>query len=95
MPYIKAEQREKFDGARDLGSKATNAGELNYLIFRIIVGYMVGKGLCYQTLNDIMGVLSGVDKELYRRITKYYEDSKIMDNGDVISSEEMRELSWS
>jgi len=95
MPYITKEARVKFEGAKELGSKAETAGELNYLIFRVIVGYMVSKGLSYQTLNDITGVLTGVDKELYRRITQYYEDMKLIENGDVVAPEEMRELSFS
>ena len=94
MPYIKDSERRKFEGAAELGKKANSAGELNYLIFRISIGYMLNKGISYQTFNDIAGVLSNVDKELYGRLVQYYEGAKRIENGDVIYPEEMRELSF-
>lgn len=94
MPYIEQKRREKFLGIGGYGRRAKNAGELNYLIFKILLEYLKQHGMCYQTFNDIMGVLSGADKEFYRRLTQFYEGVKIEENGDVLSAEDMRELSF-
>jgi hypothetical protein len=93
MPYIKKEDREKFDSwelsASGMGELCENAGELNYVITRVCFGYIKKHGMRYQTFNDIMGVLKGVTLEFYRRLIGYYEDIKIFENGDVLTKEEM------
>lgn len=80
MPYITDERRK----ALDTGSaQPQNAGELNYQICELLTAYIAEKGLRYQTLNDILGVLEAVKQELYRRLVGPYEDKKITDNGDI------------
>ncbi len=80
MPYIKAEDKQKFS----LGHGTINTpGELNYLITQLLIKYQKQKGLSYQTINDIMGALEGAKSEYYRRVAAPYEDSKIKENGDV------------
>lgn len=92
MPYIKPEDREKFESAEEGMSKIESVGELNYFITRACFNYIKNKNMGYQTFNDIMGVLAGVNMEFYRRLIGYYEDMKIMENGDVLTDEEMRLL---
>lgn len=79
MPYITEEDRQAIAD----GHYPTNAGQLNYLLALEVDQYIEDNGLSYQTLNDIAGVLSCLDKEIYRRITVPYEDIKIATNGEV------------
>ena len=94
MPYIKLEDREKFESWElspdGMGELCEHCGELNYVISRILIGYIKKQGFRYQTVNDILGVLSALALEWYRRLFGYYENAKIVENGDVISAEEMR-----
>ena len=73
MPYIKQEDRAKVDS----NLYPENAGELNYAIHILLERYIEHKGECYQTYNDMMGALAGVQAELYRRKIAPYEDKKI------------------
>lgn len=60
-----------------------NAGELNYAITMLVQHYLhETKGLRYQYLCEVEGVLGHVAKELYRRTAVPYEDEKIAENGD-------------
>jgi hypothetical protein len=84
MPYIKQENRSQFDfSARDIAAKADCAGDLNYAITVILQEYIKKKGLKYDTLNSVHGMLDCCNKELYRTVTAHYEDSCILKNGDV------------
>lgn len=84
MPYIKKEDRKKFEKAEILGLSADNAGELNYCITMICLGYLNKRGIVrYQDYNDVLGVLDVISKELYRRQISKYEDKKIKENGDI------------
>jgi len=84
MPYIKKETRKKIKKDTMIDkSNIMNAGELNYVFTEICKSYIERKGLCYQTLNDIIGALVGCLMELYRRKACDYEDKKIQENGDV------------
>lgn len=90
MPYIKQEQRLKINhdllkvSTPDmLGQCMENTGELNYLITRIISGYMAQHGKKYQTMNDIVGVLESAKAEFQRRVVANFENKKIEQNGDV------------
>lgn len=81
MPYIKQDRRAPL-WAYD--SKPQNAGELNYLITKFIDEYLKGQGeVRYAHLNEVIGVLECAKLELYRRVVSPYEDTKIVENGDV------------
>lgn len=80
MPYIKQEDRK----ALDAGDTPQTAGELNYCFSKIADQYLQG-GFNYQRINDIVGALDGAKMELYRRLAAPYEDTKIVENGDVYS----------
>lgn len=79
MPYLTQEARTK---VIDNGFKATQAGELNYVITLIIKEYWQHDPR-YQTANDIVGALECAKQEFIRRIVNPYEDEKIRTNGDV------------
>lgn len=78
MPYISMERRD-----RVAPRTAETAGDLNYGITRLLIGYLQEHGLSYQTLNDIVGALEGAKAEFQRRVVAPYEDQKIRRNGDV------------
>jgi hypothetical protein len=90
MPYIKQKDRCRLDAAIQnantpfmLGTCVDTAGELNYLVTKIIRGYFVQNGGNYQAINDVVGALEGAKAEFQRRVVAKYEDMKIEDNGDV------------
>jgi hypothetical protein len=81
MPYIDDEARDRLQ----IWGGPETAGELNYTIALKINDYIQEKGLSYQTLNDVHGVLTMLDKELYRRISVPYEERKMNLNGEVFN----------
>ncbi len=81
MPYITQERRDILDICTSDTTKT--AGELNYMFTSIALCYINRQGLSYQRLNDIIGALEGAKLELSRRLAAPYEDSKIIQNGDV------------
>ena len=87
MPYIKGQDRKKFDDILTVLEaklpEIKTEGELNYLITKICHIYLKLKGERYSTYNAILGALEGVKLELYRRRVSNYEDDKIAQNGDV------------
>ena len=89
MPYISTERREAIfgDSLTDFDQDLKTAGELNYFISFLLIEYTQKKGLSYQTLNDIMGVLEGAKQEFYRRVIIPYETKKIRENGDIFPEE--------
>jgi hypothetical protein len=83
MPYIKQEYRKQLDS---LKRGPWSAGELNYEITKLFNRYIKAQGgLSYQALNDCVGAAHCAVLELYRRRAAPYEDSKILENGDVYS----------
>lgn len=78
MPYIKQEDRESVKN-----SQPKNVGSLNYVITTLCKEYLEKNGESYGTYNDLIGVLECAKLELYRRKIAFYEDKKIIDNGDV------------
>jgi hypothetical protein len=95
VPYIKREDRRSLDPtAGDSLSirfrTATQPGELNYQISRMIDAYLInkqhlvpGNKIGYTELNEVMGVLESAKLEIYRRLVVPYEDYKMSMNEDV------------
>lgn len=85
MPYIKLAARNRLQNLlhQVVQTMPSDAGELNYLISRIVDTYIQVKGKNYANLNEVIGVLECVKQEYYRRIAAPYEDKKIAENGDV------------
>jgi len=82
MPYVKAEDRQAL-----LARYPSSPGELNFMLTTVIDEYVTTKGLNYQTINDILGALTGAQLEFYARVARPYEDTKIAANGDVYRPE--------
>ena len=86
MPYIKKGDRAEIDVELDALLNAldsTNAGELNYVITRVLTNHLRFQKVGYTELNKLIGVLECAKLELYRRLAAPYEDKKIEENGDV------------
>lgn len=79
MPYIDPRERGYFAVA----NFPETPGQLNYVITKQLIQYLLTKGESYQTYNDIIGVLEAAKLELYRRKIAPYEDQKRKVNGDV------------
>lgn len=79
MPYIDAESRDRINA----GAPPTNAGELNYAVTRLVNDYLNRTGVRYASINEVVGVLTCAQLELYRRVAAPYESGKLSTNGDV------------
>lgn len=82
MPYVENGVRASLEEGR----VPTKAGELNYLITRLVDSFIMGKGLSYSSINEAMGALECAKLELYRRIAAPYENQKARENGEVYVS---------
>ncbi len=80
MPYIAKENRAQL---LERPNNPMDAGELNYLITRLCVGYLNRSNMKYTDYNEIIGVLECAKQEFYRRAIVPYEDRKIIIAGDV------------
>ena len=80
MPYIPKVRRSAIEV---LGETPTTAGELNFVLTRLVLRYLRLKGKSYATFNDIVGALEQAKDEFQRRVVHPYEDQKIKENGDV------------
>ena len=68
MPYIKPGDRPKIlNKLKSLSMEIESSGELNYAISKLIHLLVEKWGEKYATYNKIMGVLTCVESELYRR----------------------------
>jgi hypothetical protein len=84
MPYIKQDARHTFEShIQNLAADADNAGDLNYIITKMLHLYLKKKGLRYANCNEVMGALECCKLELYRKLIGTYEDEKIVENGGV------------
>lgn len=85
MPYIKDFNKRLTIDAHiyDLLQEVHNEGDLNYTITKICLVYLSKFSLSYAILNTIIGTLSCVLSEFYRRVVAPYEDKKIEENGDI------------
>jgi hypothetical protein len=84
MPYVsKSDRIDLNQKIVYAGRSINNAGELNYLLTRIVDQYIYTKGKSYASINEAIGALECAKLELYRRIAAPYEDTKIQQNGDV------------
>ena len=90
MPYIPDPQREmahEILGDEALTYTPANAGELNYIVTRLIDNYLDHTGIRYAYINEMIGALECCKLELYRRIAAPYEDQVCDQNGDAYFSQ--------
>ena len=85
MPAIEQKRRKIFDiAAAQLGCYAGCAGDLQYIFATIIEEFLMSRenDPRYQDLNDVMGALSGAEKEFFQHVVQPYEAMARDKNGD-------------
>lgn len=94
MPYIRKEERERYDGVIDKitsllldkfpgdNHRHFQVGDLNYIISSI-VWELFDANPSYTRGNELVGVIECVKQEFIRRRLNSYEDLKISENGDI------------
>ena len=84
MPYILPEERHLFeDGIQSVVAHIECAGDLNFIFTRIVHEYLNRRGHNYANMNEVIGAIECMKLELYARVIRVYEDTKIASNGDV------------
>jgi len=83
MPYIKSEQRQKWDTWLYQAPLFNLPGELSYVVTRLLRQYWMGESFSYITCAIIVGVMVLTTFEFVRRVVNPYEDKKIQENSDV------------
>ena len=94
MPYVDQENRNVFERAIEMVAATLavrrSAGNLNYVITRCVLAHLQhGKTEKphYKDYNEVIGVLESAKLEVYRRMVAPYEDTKVVENGDVYPKE--------
>lgn len=87
MPYIAKGVRSVYDELiKELTSQLVRRedmpGRLNYCVSSIVFK-LFEDNPCYSNANNLMGALSCVQQEFYRRKVAPLEDKKIIENGDI------------
>jgi hypothetical protein len=90
MPYIKKEERPRFDSVinqlikeLEKSPPETQDGQINYIVTRLLNAIYTKPETRYFKINRALGVLSCIMQEFYRRKAAIYEDKKIEENSDV------------
>lgn len=86
MPYIKDEDRKKYANLVDEIYNVhviETKGDLEYLIFRLMVKYMQTREKRYSTLHDCTYAAMHCSDEFRRRFLDKREDEARETNGDV------------
>jgi len=93
MPYILPEpSRRVIDPhIQPLSEWIDTVGDLNYVITRLVMKFLLQKGVKYDNINAVAGVLQKVLAEFDDRVTRPYEDLKIVQNGDIPEYSEVAE----
>ncbi len=88
MPYINRADRAKYQALlSELAAlipqdPKERAGNMNYVV-SLLISKVYGEKMRYADHNEVMGFLTGVTQEFYRRFTAPYEDKKIQEQGDL------------
>ena len=84
MPYIDKNKRNKYsDTLYDLSNiDIETKGELEYLIFSLMIQYMKNKEYRYSILHDCTYAATHCGDEFRRRFLDAREDSARTENGD-------------
>jgi hypothetical protein len=89
MPYILQKRRDSLDPTinallDELEKINAGAGDYNYVITSLLLGFIDFHGTRYEHFNTVHGILDCVGREFYRRFTAPYEDQAMIRNGDVL-----------
>ena len=88
MPYILPEDRERFDPVIQQIPMMSGKGELEYVLFSIMVRYMGDRPVKYNTLHDCVYAAQHCADEFRRRFLDVRENDARKENGDIDGVEE-------
>ena len=83
MPYIKQALRNKFLDAATALPDIENKGELEFLIFYLMLHYMKDKEYNYDNLHTVVYSAIHAAEEFKRRFLDKREDQSLEKNGDI------------
>ena len=85
MPYITKENRKKYNNITDIIANANieNKGDLEYLVFSLMVQFMKTREKRYSTLHEVVYAVAHCADEYRRRFLDKREDEAREINGDV------------
>lgn len=81
MPYVKPERRPELDKIVESMQELKLDGDLNYILFAFCKRYVKPS---YNNYKNFLGELNETNAEVRRRMLSPYENSKIVENGDVL-----------
>ena len=83
MPYIKEENRIKYDMALNQLPEIETKGDLEYIIFKVMKKYMKNRDFKYSTLHDTTYAAMHCADEFRRRYLDQRENEALDTNGDI------------
>lgn len=83
MPYIKQEDRVKFQDTLKIVPEIKTKGELEYLIFSLMKMYMKTRDVNYSNLHETVYAATHCADEYRRRFLDKREDDARNSNGDI------------
>ena len=83
MPYIKKENRYKYDKIVDLLPEIENKGDLEYIIFKVMKQYIKNKAFKYSVLHDATYATMHCADEFRRRFLDKRENESLNTNGYI------------
>lgn len=89
MPYVNRDSREKYkdiDKAIGRSNQIETKGDLEYLIFRLMIKFMGTREYRYSTLHDCVYAAQHCADEFRRRFLDKREDIALSDNGDIFDT---------
>ena len=88
MPYISRNERKQYGQVLEQlaalipQDRLKRPGHMNYVV-SLLINKVYGSSMRYADHNEVIGVLSSIQSEFYRRHTAPYEDQKIKEEGDL------------
>jgi hypothetical protein len=98
MPYITQDRRDALDPIVEqlvhklselqldnFDEKNSTEGNVNYFVSQLL--NRVYTPTSYKAINDVVGLLTCIKDEYYRKVAAPYEDQKEFDNGSVYEND--------
>ncbi|RLG10716.1 hypothetical protein DRN73_07155 [Candidatus Pacearchaeota archaeon] len=84
MPYIKQNDRRKFDVVLNRIENIETKGELEYVIYKLMKIYMKNKAFKYSNLHDTVYAAAHCSDEFRRNYLDVRENQAKEINGDIV-----------
>lgn len=83
MPYIKPEERKRYDFLLDNIPEILNKGDLEYCVTKLMNKFMSTREFRYSTLHEVVYAVMHCSDEYRRRFLDAREDDARATNGDI------------